>query len=80
MTAVETKQEKMIAKQRNNEQKAYEAAKARERKNMIQAQKMQAAQQRERDHHERQRRTAMMLEEKLQKEAEDQRLYEMQVQ
>ena len=69
----------MVAKQRNLEQKAFEEAKARERKNIIQAQKMQAAQQRDMDFHDRQRRTKMQLEEKLNKEAEDQRLYELQV-
>ena len=79
MTANDTKQEKMVAKQRNLEQKAFEEAKARERKNIIQAQKMQAAQQRDMDFQDRQRRTKMQLEEKLNKEAEDQRLYELQV-
>ena len=37
MTANETKNEKMIAKQRNHDQRAYEEAKARDRKNMIAA-------------------------------------------
>ena len=69
----------MVAKARNLEQKAFEEAKARERKNIIQAQKMQAAQQRDMDFQDRQRRTKMQLEEKLNKEAEDQRLYELQV-
>ena len=40
---------------------------------------MQAAQQRDMDFQDRQRRTKMQLEEKLNKEAEDQRLYELQV-
>ena len=47
MQAMETKKEKMDTKNRNMNQKAYEEAKARERKNMIQQQKMAAAQQRE---------------------------------
>ena len=46
---------------------------------MIAAQKMQAAQQRELDFQERQRRTRQQLEDKLNREADDQRTYEMQV-
>jgi len=41
---------------------------------------MQAAQQRDMDFHDRQRRTRDQLEEKLQKEADEQRAYEMRVQ
>lgn len=40
---------------------------------------MQAAQQREMDFQERQRRTRQQLEDKLNREADDQRTYEMQV-
>ena len=79
MTALETKKEKMESKQRNMNQRAYEEAKARERKNMIQAQKMAAAQQRDQDFMQRQQRTRDHLEEKLNKEAQDQRDYELKV-
>ena len=46
---------------------------------MIQAQKMAAAQQRDQDFMQRQQRTRDHLEEKLNKEAQDQRDYELKV-
>ena len=57
-----------------------EEARAQNMKNMIRMQKQQAAQQRELDFIERQNRTRAQLEEKLQREADEQAAYEADVQ
>ena len=79
-TALETKMEKEATRQRNHEQRANEENKARHMKNMILAQKQQAAQQRELNLMDRQNRTRQQLEEKLNREANDQAQYEADVQ
>ena len=56
---------------RNNEQRSNEEARARNMKNMIMAQKQQAAQQREMNLMDRQNRTRAQLEEKLAREADE---------
>ncbi len=78
--ALETKAEKEAVRQRNFEQRQQEENKARHMKHMILAQKQQAAQQRELNLIDRQNRTRQQLEEKLNREANDQANYEADVQ
>ena len=70
--AAETKAEKEETRQRNLEQKIREQNRALEMKNMIAQQRQQAAAKREMDFIERQNRTRQQIEEKLQREAEEQ--------
>ena len=77
---METKAEKEMTRMRNNEQRANEQARAQNMKNMIMAQKQQAAQQREMNLMDRQNRTRQQLEEKLAREADEQAAHEAAVQ
>lgn len=77
---METKAEKEATRMRNEQQRQAEEQRARNMKMMINAQKQQAQQQRELNMLDRQNRTRQQIEEKLQREAEEQAAYESDVQ
>ena len=77
--ANETKQEKMLYKHKMEEQKRFEEAKAQNMKNMIRHQQHEAMSKRQIDFIDKQNRAKAQIEEKLQREAYEQTLYEQEV-